>query len=146
MLRNAAHPDGAEALRGALDDHVDADPFNGDVASLSRDGQSILGHVFGGTGSEHVADELARIAGADQRTIMKLMQLVAPMVMSLLAVRAARGDLDSGALAESLQEEYGVLPGRLGELIDGLLSDIFGDPAEPGSGQEAYPGRPDLLW
>ncbi|GAA3102773.1 hypothetical protein GCM10020001_019840 [Nonomuraea salmonea] len=78
LARNAAHPDGADALRGALDDHMDADPFNGDVASLTRDGHSILGHVLGAQGTEQAATTLARLAGVGSSAIMKLMPLIAP--------------------------------------------------------------------
>ncbi|MEV4075857.1 DUF937 domain-containing protein [Nonomuraea fuscirosea] len=126
LARNAEHPDGADALLGALDDHMDADPFNGDVASLTRDGHSILGHVLGGQGTEQAASGLARLAGVDSGTIMKLMPLIAPMIMSLLAGRAAGRDMDPVALADDLDRERSSVPGGLGELLDGLLGDILG--------------------
>ncbi|MEV5894120.1 DUF937 domain-containing protein [Nonomuraea fuscirosea] len=126
LARNAEHPDGADALLGALDDHMDADPFNGDVASLTRDGHSILGHVLGGQGTEQAASGLSRLAGVDSGTIMKLMPLIAPMIMSLLAGRAAGRGMDPGALADDLDRERSSVPGGLGELLDGLLGDIFG--------------------
>ncbi|SEH02781.1 protein of unknown function [Nonomuraea solani] len=126
MARNAEHPDGADALRGALDDHLDADPFNGDVASLTRDGHSILGHVLGGQGTEQAAAGLSQLAGVDTATIMKLLPLIAPMIMSLLAARATRGDMDAGAVADTLDREQSAVPGGLGELLGGLLGSIFG--------------------
>ncbi|MFC7583071.1 DUF937 domain-containing protein [Nonomuraea antimicrobica] len=126
MARNAAHPDGADALRDALEDHLDADPFNGDVASLTRDGHSILGHVLGGQGTEQAAAGLAQLAGVGTVTIMKLMPLIAPMIMSLLANRAADRDMDPGALADFLDREQSSLPGGLGDLLGRLLNGIFG--------------------
>ncbi|GAA1620659.1 hypothetical protein GCM10009733_016460 [Nonomuraea maheshkhaliensis] len=126
LARNAEHPDGADALLGALDDHRDADPFNGDVASLTRDGHSILGHVLGGQGTELAASQLSRLAGVDSGTIMKLMPLIAPMILSLLAGRAASRDMDPAALADDLERERASVPGGLGELLDGILGDIFG--------------------
>ncbi|NRQ33061.1 DUF937 domain-containing protein [Nonomuraea sp. NN258] len=138
MARNAEHPDGAEALRSALDDHVDADPFNGDVASLTRDGHSILGHVLGGQGTERAAAGLSQMAGINTGTIMKLLPLIAPMVMSLLANRAAGQNLDAGAVADDLNREHQALPGGLGNLLGGLLSSIFGG-AVP---QQGFPYEP----
>lgn len=126
MARNAEHPDGADALRGALDDHMDADPFNGDVASLTRDGHSILGHVLGGQGTEQAAAGLSQLAGVSYGTVMKLLPLIAPMVMSLLANRAAARDMDAGAVADDLNREQSSMPGGLGDLLGSLLGDIFG--------------------
>ncbi|WP_165970085.1 DUF937 domain-containing protein [Nonomuraea terrae] len=126
MARNAEHPDGAEALRGALDDHMDTDPFNGDVASLTRDGHSILGHVLGGQGTEQIAAGLARHAGVGIGAVMRLMPLIAPMVMSLLANRATGRDMDAATLADDLHREQESLPRELADLLDGLLDGIFG--------------------
>ncbi|MEV0385205.1 DUF937 domain-containing protein [Nonomuraea sp. NPDC050643] len=126
LARNAEHPDGADALRGALDDHMDADPFNGDVASLTRDGHSILGHVLGGQGTEQAAAGLSQLAGVDSGTIMKLLPLIAPMIMSLLANRAVSRDMDAGAVADDLNREQSSMPGGLGDLLGALLGGIFG--------------------
>jgi hypothetical protein len=125
LAYNAAHPDGADALRGALDDHMDADPFNGDVASLTRDGHSILGHIFGAQATERAAARLAQLAGVGSARIMKLMPLIAPMIMSLLANRAVERGMDSAALADDLDRERTSLSGGLGELIDELLGDVL---------------------
>lgn len=126
MARNVAEPEDAEALRGALDEHADADPFNGDVASLSRDGQGILAHVLGGPGTEQAAATLSRFSGVETASIMRLLPLIAPMVMSLLADRALSRRLDAGAVADELNQEDAALPSDLGGLLDGLLDDIFG--------------------
>ncbi|MFB9473230.1 DUF937 domain-containing protein [Nonomuraea salmonea] len=135
LARNAAHPDGADALRGALDDHMDADPFNGDVASLTRDGHSILGHVLGAQGTEQAATTLARLAGVGSSAIMKLMPLIAPMIMSLLANRATERGMDAATLADDLDGEQAAVPAELGDLVDGLLGDILGGnvPRQPGA-------------
>ncbi|MET9248418.1 DUF937 domain-containing protein [Nonomuraea sp. NPDC003709] len=140
MARNARHPDGADALRAALDDHVDTDPFTGDVASLTRDGHNILGHVLGGQGTEDAADALARFAGVDPGIIMRLLPLVAPMIMSLLANRAESRGMNAGALADDLDREQPACPGELGELLQGLLDAVFGGgvPAQGGP----YESRP----
>ncbi|WP_171074571.1 DUF937 domain-containing protein [Nonomuraea basaltis] len=126
LARTARHPDAADALRGALEDHVDADPFNGDVASLIRDGHSILGHVLGGQGTEQAAVALARLTGIDTAAVMKLMPLIAPMVMFLLADRADRHDMDAGDVAADLDRERVAVPGGLAETLEELLAGIFG--------------------
>ncbi|MFG1706010.1 DUF937 domain-containing protein [Nonomuraea sp. M3C6] len=160
LARNAADPDGAEALRGALDEHVDADPFSGDVASLIRDGHSILGHVLGGQGTEQAAAELSQFAGISSGTLKKLLPLIAPMIMSLLANRAANADMDAEAVADDLDKEQSALPGGLGDLLGGLLGSIFGGavppqggPYEPQEGtagardqREAAPGTSNPDW
>jgi len=128
LARSAEHPEGAEALRTALDDHTDADPFNGDVASLTRDGQNILAHVLGGQGAEHAADELARFAGVGSTALMKVLPLLAPMIMSLLAGQADRRDLEPEELADFLRRERAALPLGLRERLVLILADIFGDP------------------
>ncbi|GAA4534187.1 MULTISPECIES: DUF937 domain-containing protein [Nonomuraea] len=127
MARDAEHPDGAEALRAALDEHTDADPFNGDVASLARDGQNILAHVLGGQGTETVAYGLARLSGLDPGAVMRLLALLAPMVMSLLAIRAGELDMTTEEMAAELARERATLPDELAA----LLADAFGDLPEP---------------
>ncbi|MED7931002.1 DUF937 domain-containing protein [Nonomuraea sp. LP-02] len=134
LARNVQYPDGADALRGALEDHVDADPFDGDVASLTRDGHSILGHVLGGQGTEVAATGLGRLFGVDTGAMMKLLPLIAPMVMYLLATRADGRDLDADALVDELERERAALPDSRRDLLDELLDHIFG----PG------PGRPGI--
>ncbi|HEX4812507.1 MAG TPA: DUF937 domain-containing protein [Nonomuraea sp.] len=155
LARNTRHPDGADALRGALDDHVDADPFNGDVASLTRDGHGILAHVLGGQGTEHVATRLARLCAVDTGRIMKLLPLVAPMVLSLLADRAAERGMDASAVADDLDRERAAIPAGLAQALDGVLDEVFGGgygafgglgaygELEPGESRDALeqPGR-----
>jgi hypothetical protein len=142
LARNAGTPDGAQALHGALDRHVDADPFSGDVATLSRDGESILGHVLGSQGTERAATGLARFAGVDRGTVVKLLPLIAPMVMSLLADRASRRGMDAGAVADDLdQEQSAIQHGGLGDMLGELLGGIFGAESAP-RGRQRRPSAP----
>ncbi|WP_336213715.1 DUF937 domain-containing protein [Nonomuraea sp. LPB2021202275-12-8] len=131
MARGADHPEGAEALRGALDDHADADPFNGDVASLMRDGQNILAHVLGTQGTEYAAEGLARFSGVDEGALLKVLPLLAPMIMSLLADRAARQDMDTDTMTGELRRERSATSSGLEDLIAPILGDIFGDSSVP---------------
>ncbi|MEV0149861.1 MULTISPECIES: DUF937 domain-containing protein [unclassified Nonomuraea] len=143
MARNAYDPDGAEALRAALEDHVDADPFNGDIASLTRDGQSILGHVLGAQGTEQAAVELSRLAGADPAVLMKILPLLAPMVMSVLAGHAAEHDMDARDVAVVLRREQAALPAHLAAFVAALLDSLYGPPAPPRARTRP---RPQVDW
>ncbi|MGI5274556.1 DUF937 domain-containing protein [Nonomuraea sp. CA-218870] len=144
MARDAEHPDGAEALRTALDEHTDADPFNGDVASLIRDGQNILAHVLGGQGTETAAYGLARLSGLDPGAVMRLLALLAPMVMSLLAVQAEASDMTTEEMTTKemtteemtteLARERATLPRELAV----LLADAFGDLPEPHTSRDGW--------
>ncbi|WP_327090620.1 DUF937 domain-containing protein [Nonomuraea sp. NBC_01738] len=142
MARNAENPEGAQALRSALDDHVDADPFNGDVATLARDGEGILGHVLGGQGTEAAAQGLSQFAGINASSIMKLLPLIAPMIMSLLANRASNQNMDAGAVAQDLdQEQQAGMSGGFGDLLGELLGGIFGDGVPSGQQEPTSSGQ-----
>ncbi|SDM28809.1 DUF937 domain-containing protein [Nonomuraea jiangxiensis] len=146
LARNAEHPDGAEALRGALDEHVDTDPFNGDVASLTRDGHGILSHVLGGQGTEAVVSGLSQLAGIDRGTIMRLLPLIAPMIMSLLATRAANADMDAGTMADHLNREQSAVPDALGALLGSIFGGVVprqAGPSEPVEEPQRAPGTPN---
>ncbi|WP_049562461.1 DUF937 domain-containing protein [Nonomuraea sp. SBT364] len=125
MARSSEHPDGAEALRTALDEHVDADPFNGDVATLARDGQNILAHVLGGQGVDQAADALADLSGLDSAALVKVLLLLAPMIMSLLADRAERADMTTQEMTGELHRERAAAPGAL----EPLLAELLGEPS-----------------
>ncbi|MFI7448305.1 DUF937 domain-containing protein [Nonomuraea sp. NPDC049714] len=141
LARSAAYPEGAEALRCALDEHVDTDPFNSDVASLTRDGQHILAHVLGGQGVEYAAEGLARLADADVGALMKVLPLLAPMIMSLFADRAIKAGMDTRSMAADLRRERSAGPAGLENLIAGVLQGIFGDTVAPAAGREGAGDR-----
>jgi hypothetical protein len=134
LARGAEHPEGAEALRCALDEHVDTDPFNSDVASLTRDGRHILAYVLGGQGVEYAAEGLARLTDLDVGALMKVLPLLAPMIMSLLA---GREGMDAGSMAADLRRERSAGP----EPIGGILQGLFDDPLAPAAGQEGAGDR-----
>jgi hypothetical protein len=133
MVRSSEHPDAAEALRAALDEHIDADPFNGDVATLARDGQNILTHVLGGQGAEQAADGLGELYGLDSAALVKVLLLLAPMVMSLLADRAERVDMGTEEMAAELRRERATAPKALEPLLTGLLGDPWAHTRSPHS-------------
>ncbi len=141
MARGAEHPESAEALRCALDEHVDTDPFNGDVASLTRDGQHILAHVLGVQGTEYAAVGLSHVTGVGVSALMRVLPLLAPMIMSLFADRADAAGMSTAAMAAELRHEHSMGHAGYGDLIDQVLGGIFGDRAVPAAGHEGARGK-----
>ncbi|MEU7892049.1 DUF937 domain-containing protein [Nonomuraea sp. NPDC049152] len=142
MAYNTGDSQGAEALRTALDDHVDRDPFSADPSDLEQEGHGILGHVLGRQGSEQVADGISQFAGLNSATVMKLLAALAPIVMSILAERASKQGMDAGAVADDLNKEQSSAPGGMNEVLGGLLGSIFGGGGAAGAGAG---GLGDLL-
>ncbi len=133
--RNAAQPEGAANLLGALQrDHASAPDLGGllgsllggggqgGAASLSG-GAAILGHIFGN-------DQQRAQSGLGQATGLgaqagPLLQMLAPIVMAFLAKRANAGGMDAGGLGqvlgqerERVQQQGGTGGGLLGSLLD----------------------------
>jgi hypothetical protein len=118
MARNAAEPEGAKALLGAVErDHTGIDmggllgglfggggapapqrpqESGGDVLSQ---GMAILGHVFGGA---RQAPQTPKVGGLDGATSGKLMAMLAPLVMAWLGRARQGGGLDLGSLGQVL--------------------------------------------
>ena len=133
--RNAAQPDGAASLLGALQrDHAGAPDLGGLLGSLlggsnaagagsMQGGAAILGHIFGN-------DQQRAQSGLGQATGLgaqagPLLQMLAPIVMAFLAQRANAGGLDAGGLGqvlgqerERVQQQGGIGGGLLGSLLD----------------------------
>ncbi|WCM89875.1 DUF937 domain-containing protein [Acidovorax sp. NCPPB 3576] len=136
--RNAAQPQGAEALLGALQrDHLPAATGSGGGLDLGGLLGSLLGGGGGSAGSG--ADILSHVfgsqrpqaeAGLGQATGLganagQLLQWLAPIVMSFLAQRVQSGGLDAGSLGRTLghereraQQQGGLGGGVLGSLLD----------------------------
>lgn len=129
--RNAAQPQGAMDLFGALQrDHSGAPDLGDLLGSLlggggggQTDGAAILGHIFGG-------QQQRAEAGLGQATGLganagQLLQMLAPIVMAFLAKRLQSGGMDAGGLGQVLgqerarvQQQGGLGGGLLGSLLD----------------------------
>jgi hypothetical protein len=89
LARNAASPNGAASLSGALDDHR-----GGTIANLggllgnpaAGPGAGILGHIFGQK-RDAVEQGVGQATGLGQQQIGKLLMVLAPIVMAALARR-----------------------------------------------------------
>ncbi|MDQ2988334.1 MAG: DUF937 domain-containing protein [Pseudomonadota bacterium] len=137
MGQNAAQPQGADALFGALQrDHAGGGGFDlggllgsllggGGAASASAapDGAAILGHIFGGN-QQRAETGLGQATGLGGNA-GQLLKLLAPIVMAFLAQRVNAGGMDAGSLGQTLgqerervQQQGGLGGGLLGSLLD----------------------------
>ncbi|MHA7601042.1 DUF937 domain-containing protein [Alicycliphilus sp. T452] len=143
--RNAQDAQGAESLFGALQrDHMPAVPqqamglggmdLGGLLGSLlgggapsgaapgGDAGAAILGHIFGGA-RERAESALGQSTGQGVDA-GRLLQMLAPIVMSFLAQRVNSGGMDAGGLGQMLGQERAQaqrsgMPG--GDLLGSLL-------------------------
>ena len=108
MADNAARPEGAQQLAGALSrDHdgsiLDAlGPFLG--SGNTGPGAAILGHILSGRQNK-VESNLGRATGLDPATIARLLALIAPIVLGMLGRQQRQKGLDSGGLTDLLGGE-----------------------------------------
>lgn len=132
--QNAAQPQGAQALLGALQrDHagggMDLGGLLGSLlggggsASAAPDGAAILGHIFGGN-QQRAETGLGQATGLGGHA-GQLLTLLAPIVMAFLAQRVQAGGMDAGSLGQTLgqerervQQQGGLGGGLLGSLLD----------------------------
>ncbi|MBO9356074.1 DUF937 domain-containing protein [Bordetella petrii] len=133
---NAAQPQGAQALYGALQrDHAAAGNIDlggllggllggGNAASGPADGGAILGHIFGDN-RQRAEDNLGQATGLGGNNAASLLKLLAPIVMAFLAQRMQGGNMDAGSLGATLGQERdaarqqgGLGGGLLGSLLD----------------------------
>jgi len=129
---NAAKPQGAEALLGALqNNHSGLDIGNvlgsvlGGGNGAASDGAGILGHIFGGSQGRAEAG-LAQATGLSSNHSGQLLQILAPIVMAYLAQRmSSSSQADASGLSQMLGQEKqhvvqqgGVGGGLLGSLLD----------------------------
>jgi len=150
LSRNAAKPDGAQALLGALDRDHDGSVLDDITGFLNNpnqdDGNGILKHVLGNRRNA-VESGVSRASGLDAGSVGKLMTMLAPLVMGALGRQRRQQQLDTGGLSDLLSKERHAVekdaPGlspltRLldadgdGQILDdlvgkiGLLSRLFG--------------------
>ena len=150
LARNSARPEGAASLAGALNDHRGGGMLQ-NLGGLignpqSGPGAGILGHIFGGR-RDTVEQGVGQATGLDRQLIGKLLMVLAPIVMGVLARRrfgedqaggtppaAPRADAappadDLGPMLQRETEEAAQkAPGGLGGLLGMLDRDGDGNP------------------
>lgn len=129
---NAAKPQGAEALFGALQNNhsgLDIGSLLGSVLgggnSPAANGAGILGHIFGGNESR-AETGLAKATGLSPDRSSQLLKILAPIVMAFIAQRmSGSGQASAGGLSQILGQEKqqvqqagGIGGGLLGKIID----------------------------
>ena len=136
--RNSAQPQGAQALFGALQrDHAGNDlgsvlggVLGGMLGGGGRtegagghiDGAGILGHIFGAN-EQRTEAAFGQATGLGGAGATKLLQILAPIVMTFLAQRFAQGGgHDPAELGQALGvEERQARTGQGGDLLGALL-------------------------
>lgn len=105
LAKNAATPDGAQALANALSKDHDGSILD-DVGGFlgkpeSANGAGILGHILGDKEAP-IEQGLARSSGLSAGQIAQLMQVVAPLLMGLLGKKQRAKGLDASGLSTYL--------------------------------------------
>lgn len=112
LQRNAQTPEGSAAIRQALGKHTGM-PDTVDVNAVdTEDGQKILGHIFGSQEPE-VAQKLTEAPQTAGIDFGKLLPMLAPIVMGLLAKKQPDGQQGAPGQQEG--------SGGIGDVIGGLL-------------------------
>jgi hypothetical protein len=131
--RNAAQPQGAEALFGALQrDHsgLDLGSVLGSVLGGGGQGAQILGHVFGNQ-QNNAAQGLGAATGLGGAQANSLLKLLAPIVLAYLARRmfSQGGSATPQGLGQALGQEQQQIrqQGGLGGGLLGAVLDRDGD-------------------
>ncbi|MFT3812179.1 MAG: DUF937 domain-containing protein [Acidovorax sp.] len=136
MGANAADPQGAANLFGALQDHgggggLDLGSLLGGLLGGAGGGQAgggaadILGHIFGNH-QQTAQDNLGQATGLGGAGAAQLLAMLAPLVMSFLAHHANNNGMDASDLGAALgqeqaraQQQGGIGGGLLGSLLGG---------------------------
>jgi hypothetical protein len=168
LQRNAASPDGAASLLGALDRDHDGSILD-DLAGFLGQGPSAtdvrsLDHIFGGRRGT-VESAVSRRSGLDSGQVMQLLAMLAPLVLGALGrarqtspgsgggMGGGLGDLLGGALGQLQQKQPGLggmLGGLLdsdgdGSMLDDLLEKGLGGGRQPSAGGDLAGGLGGLL-
>ncbi|MFY7672300.1 DUF937 domain-containing protein [Tenacibaculum sp. MEBiC06402] len=113
MERNAATPQGAEGLMGALNKHDGGildnlgDLFNGGVnKEVVDDGNKILGHILGSK-QQGVQQVIGQKAGMDSGAVADILKTAAPILMGVLGKQSRQNGVSNA--------------GGLGDLLGGML-------------------------
>jgi len=148
MKNNASTPEGASGLMGALSNDKHSGGILDNLGSILggggidddvlKDGQGILGHVFGGK-EDRVAGAVSKSSGIDMGSAMNILKVAAPFVMGFLGKQKREqnvtdtngiGDLLGGMLGKGDQEQS--LVNRLldsdgdGSIIDDVAGMLLG--------------------
>lgn len=154
MKRNAATPEGAQGLMGALSNKHDGSIldnlgglFSGGVDdAVMNDGSKILGHVLGNK-QQRVEQTLGAKSGMDASSVGQILKVAAPIIMGVLGKQTRQNNVSSqndlGSLLGSLmggnspQQEQSFLTSILdadgdGSVIDDVAGMVLGGDKKKG--------------
>jgi len=136
MARHAAQPDGATSVGQAIDAHADQPtsiPVAGPPADASGGSGGLLGRILGGHRAG-VEDGVQQATGLDSEKTKKLLLMLSPIVLGVLARRQFGGQSASTTPADQLggtlqQEAQAAV--RQAPHVGGLLGKILGAVESP---------------
>ncbi|MCK0109673.1 DUF937 domain-containing protein [Flavobacteriaceae bacterium S0825] len=144
MKRNAATPEGAQGLLGALENKHDGSIldnlgglFGGGISNdVMDDGGKILGHVLGSK-QRNVENALSQKSGMDAGSVAQILKVAAPILMGVLGKQKRQQQVESPSGIEGLlggllkgnspQQEQSFLESMLDADGDGsIIDDVAG--------------------
>jgi hypothetical protein len=126
---NAAKPQGAQALLGALQtNHSGLDigsvlstVLGGQGNAAATNGAGILGHILGAK-QQGAQSSIAQATGLQNAQAGQLMQILAPIVMAYLGKQVSGGNANAlGSLLSQEQQSIRQQSGTAGQLLGSLL-------------------------
>jgi hypothetical protein len=115
LKRNAATPQGAENLMGALSRDHDgsildrvSDFLGQKKYEQPRGGSDILNHVFG-SNRDRVEQGVSQASGLSSNASSQLMKMLAPMVLAAISKQVLSRNMSSDGLADYLNQQEGEL-------------------------------------
>ncbi|SNR34577.1 protein of unknown function [Lutibacter agarilyticus] len=127
MKNNAASPQGAQGLLGALSNSNhdgsildNLGDFLGD-SNATKDGAGILGHIFNGK-EKNVAQAVSTKSGMDLSAVMSLLQMAAPVILGYLGRQTRQNNVSDAGGIESL---LGSLLGGNAQQDQNLVSQLL---------------------
>jgi OOP family OmpA-OmpF porin len=115
LIRDGAYGAAAENPRALFSD-------GSATASMLSSGQQLLGTIFGSRSSS-IAEAVGKAGGVSSSSAMKLLSLMAPLVMGVLAKRATAQGLTASGLAGTLLNEKAdvaaALPPGMSQFLSG---------------------------
>lgn len=156
MKNNAATPEGASGLLGALSNEKHSGGILDNLSSILgggsidddvlQDGAGILGHVFQGK-EQHVAAAISKSKGIDMNQAMNILKVAAPFVMGYLGKQVRSqgvadqngiGNLIGGMLGGQSQQSQSMINRLLDADGDGsVIDDVAGMLMSAAGGQKS---------
>lgn len=140
IKKNTDDPQGAAKLNSELEkDKHDGSILDNlkdtAVSSLMGEGSGILGHIFGGSNSK-ITTAVSSATGMDASKVSKILQMAAPVVMSLLGKQKRKDGVDKGGISSLVGSVLGSNSSHDQSLIESLMgSDQAGNIAKNVSGK-----------